>query len=221
MENNKKQILEEIKRFKEVSKQNVDEGLLDDITDYLKSAWNSKPVEKVKDFFKDIVSGKKDGDSDSKETKSKIKDTTSKDDDFYREILSCIGAPDTKNNMQFFYAWRQSEGAKAKYNPFNTTKAKDNSTFYNCLKKDSSGKCVSGVRNYASRQDGINATCETLKLPYYSTILSQLQKGDVEPKVIASNFSELKTWGTGELVAKVVDSYENGATPNPPSIETV
>jgi hypothetical protein len=217
MNNKEKEILEEIKRFKEVSKQNLNEGIIDDITDYLKSAWKSKPVEKVKDFFKGIMSGddeKHDGD------KKEIKGISTTDDEFYEDILSCIGAPKTKSNMEFFYAWRQSEGAKAKYNPFNTTKLKDNTTFYNCLKRDSSGNCVSGVRNYNSRQDGIDATCETLKLQYYSTILSQLRKGDVPASTIASNFSELETWGTGRLVAKVVDSYEKGATPNPPKIET-
>ena len=229
MENNKKQILEEIKRFKEVSKQNVDEGLLDDITDYLKSAWNSKPVEKVKDFFKDIVSGKKDG--DSKETKSKIKDTTSKDDDFYREILNCIDAPDTKNNMQFFYAWRQAESGTAKFNPFNTTYKISNDTgmcYYNCL-KDGKGyqeiDCKTcpkgtnpGVKSYSTSQYGLEATVSTLRSKKYACIVGFLRKGDVAPEKIANDcLSELETWGTGEGVAKVL----GGKKIDPPPIEGI
>lgn len=143
----------------------------------------------------------------------------SSDDDFYKSILSCIGAPATVENMKFLYAWRQAEGGTAKYNPFNTSRKKQNATFYNCLSKDSSGKCISGVKNYSTKEDGIQATCETLKLPMYSELVNQLKSGTHSANELAkNNLTALKTWGTGELIAKVLSSYKEGSKPNPPSI---
>jgi len=126
------------------------------------------------------------------------------DDEVYEAILTGVGAPITKENMKFMYAWRQGEGAKAAFNPFNTTKKKEKSTFYNCLSRKNN-KCVGGVRNYSSQQEGIDATIETLKLSYYTCITDGL-KNDIGAKKIARQCkSALKTWGTGELVAKVLD----------------
>jgi hypothetical protein len=140
------------------------------------------------------------------------------DDDFYKAILNCIGAPITKENMKFLYAWRQAEGGSARNNPFNTTKNKTNSTFYNCLSKDSLGNCKSGVKNYQTKQDGVEATCETLKLPMYKSLLDQLKSGNSTAEEMSNNQQALKTWGTGNLIAKVVKGYSDGSKPNPPSI---
>jgi len=137
------------------------------------------------------------------------------DDEVYEAILTGVGAPITKENMKFMYAWRQGEGAKAAFNPFNTTKKKEKSTFYNCLSRKNN-KCVGGVRNYSSQQEGIDATIETLKLSYYTCITDGL-KNDIGAKKIARQCkSALKTWGTGELVAKVLD----GNKLNPSAIPT-
>ncbi len=138
------------------------------------------------------------------------------DDEVYEAILTGVGAPITKENMKFMYAWRQGESAKAAFNPFNTTKKKEKSTFYNCLSRKD-GKCVGGVRNYSSQQEGIDATIETLKLSYYSCITDGL-KNDIGAKKIARQCkSALKTWGTGELVAKVLDGNKLSPSPIPTS----
>jgi hypothetical protein len=138
------------------------------------------------------------------------------DDDVYEAILTGVGAPITNENMKFMYAWRQGEGAKAAFNPFNTTKKKENSTFYNCLSRKD-GKCVGGVINYSNQQEGIEATIETLNLSYYSCITNGL-KNDIGAKKIARQCKDaLKTWGTGELVAKVLDGGKLSPSPIPTS----
>jgi hypothetical protein len=140
---------------------------------------------------------------------------TTTDDEFYKSILKGIGAPITGENMKFFYAWRQAEGGKARNNPFNTTQSKPGSTFYNCLKKGVSG-CKSGVRNYLSSQDGVDATVRTIKNGRYQNIINSLKSGDsAEKSALALKSSP---WGTGELALKVVRGYNSGSSPKPPKI---
>jgi hypothetical protein len=138
----------------------------------------------------------------------KILNRTTSDDEFYKKVLQCLGAKPTKGNMSFMYAWRQSEGGKATFNPFNTTKNMPGATIYNSHK----------VKNYQSMEDGVRATCETLKLGYYSDILNGL-KNDVGLYEL-SRMEGLKKWGTGKLLAKVADGYLAGATPKPGPIDT-
>jgi hypothetical protein len=138
----------------------------------------------------------------------KIPNRTTSDDEFYKKVLKCLGAEPTKGNMSFMYAWRQSEGGKATFNPFNTTKNIPGATIYNSHK----------VKNYQSMEDGVKATCETLKLGYYSDILNGL-KNDVGLYEL-SRMEGLKKWGTGQLLAKVADGYLAGATPKPGPIDT-
>jgi hypothetical protein len=141
----------------------------------------------------------------------KISEPSVSDKEFYEKILKGIGAPVTPQNMLFFYSWRQAEGAKATFNPFNTTKKMEKQSFWNCLKKKD-GKCVGGVKNYTSKEDGITATIETLNNGRYKCIVDGL-KNDIGAKKIA-RCSSLKTWGTGELVSKVL----NGSSIKPPEI---
>ena len=140
---------------------------------------------------------------------------TTTDDEFYKSILKGIGAPITDENMKFFYAWRQAEGGKARNNPFNTTQSKPGSTFYNCLKKGVSG-CKSGVRNYLSSQDGIDATVRTIKNGRYQNIINALKSGDSAEK--SAQALKSSPWGTGELALKVVRGYNSGSSPKPPKI---
>jgi peptidoglycan hydrolase-like protein with peptidoglycan-binding domain/predicted nucleotidyltransferase len=124
---------------------------------------------------------------------------------FYEEILKGIGAPITDENLKFFYAWRKAEGGKATNNPFNTTmnlKSDINKTNYNKI----------GVKNYSTPQYGVESTVKTLLNGRYSCIVNGL-KNDIGSEEI-SRCSDLKTWGTGELVAKVIDSGKL----NPPPI---
>jgi hypothetical protein len=122
------------------------------------------------------------------------------DDGFYREILRGIGAPVTANNMRLVYAWRQAEGGKASYNPFNTTQKMPGSTRYGTNKH--------GVQNYLYPRDGVKATVTTMKNGKYESILSLLRADadptDVAKAVIAS------PWGTKGLLLDVLAMYARG-----------
>ena len=128
------------------------------------------------------------------------------DKNFYMKLLESLGAPVSDENMKFMYAWRQAEGNGGKYNPFNTTWNMPGSTTMNSA----------GVRNYSSLEDGMVATIKTLKNGYYNCIVSGL-KDDIGASNIA-RCESLKTWGTGDLVGKVVASYNSGANPNVASL---
>lgn len=205
-----KKLITEEERVEIRNMHSLDETLFSDVLDKIKS---SDTVQNIKKKFEDLL-GIKLGDDETSDSDS-ISTTkpSSSDDEIYEKILKGIGAPVTNENMKFLYAWRQGEGAKAKYNPFNTTRKKGGTTFFNCLKKEN-GKCVAGVKNYKSEKEGIDATIETLKLDYYDCITDGL-KNDIGAKKIAKNCrTALKTWGTGDLVAKVLD----GNKLNPPAI---
>jgi len=194
-------IQEDIIRIKKLMNESeeLDEGLLDTIKDFLSRISKSEPVTKIKDKLKDIF------DIDGDETD--IAKITTSDDDFYDKVLDCLGAPKTYSNKLFFYAWRQAEGGTAKNNPFNTTYKRD-------LKKDQYDDYNSvGVKNYANRYIGIEATCKTLKIGKYSDIVDALKSGDAFDKI--DKMKSLKTWGTGDLLVKVANSYKEGSTPKP------
>ena len=117
------------------------------------------------------------------------------DKDFYTAILTGVGAPITDENLKFFYAWRKGEGGKATNNPFNTTFK---------LSKDSGMSDYNkvGVKNYSTPNYGIEATVKTLLLRYYTCIVDGL-KNDIGADKI-SKCESLKTWGTGDLVSRVL-----------------
>lgn len=144
----------------------------------------------------------------TKNLTSEVPNTVTNDDDFFKEILDCLGAPVTKDNMLFFYAWRQAEGGEATNNPFNTTKNRDGATPYKTN--------PDGVKNYPTIQDGIQATCDTLKLSYYTDIVDGL-KNDVGLYNL-SRMKSIYTWGTKRLLSQVADGYLMGATPKPSPI---
>ncbi len=123
------------------------------------------------------------------------------DKNFYAKLLENLGAPITEENMKFMYAWRQAEGKGGTYNPFNTTWNLPGSTTMNSA----------GVRNYKTIEDGLTATVKSLKNGRYDCIVNGL-KNDIGASNIA-RCESLKTWGTGDLVAKVVSSYNSGSSP--------
>lgn len=123
------------------------------------------------------------------------------DSNFYTKLLENLGAKPTEENLKFMYAWRQAEGNGGKYNPFNTTWKLPGSTDFNSA----------GVKNYKSLEDGMIATVKTLKNPRYSCIVDGL-KNDIGAAEIA-RCQSLKTWGTGDLVAKVISGYNSGSSP--------
>ena len=121
------------------------------------------------------------------------------DKKFYEQILNCVGAPITDENLKFLYAWRQAEGATANNNPFNTTMPFKNAIPY--------GKNTDGVKEYQTRQDGLEATCKTLNLSYYTCIVDGLIDDIGAERISTECNSALKTWGTHAttpLITKVL-----------------
>ena len=137
---------------------------------------------------------------------------TTPDDDIYKSVLSCIGAKPTKDNMLFMYAWRQAEHSlyekkpAAKNNPFNTTQPMNGATR---LKGN-----THGVKNYQTTQDGIRATCDTLKNGKYEEILKAFRNNEgLDALKKAVSYSP---WGTsGDLLSQVIDGYVDGYEPKP------
>lgn len=131
--------------------------------------------------------------------------TSAEDEEFYKAILTSLGANVTPEKMTFLKAWRQAEGARAKNNPFNTTKSmpEDGVTSYNSV----------GVKNYPTRQIGLDATVKTLSLPYYKELVAKLKDDNITAKELAET-DDLTVWGTGSLVSKVLA----GGKVSPPPI---
>lgn len=74
--------------------------------------------------------------------------------------------------IKWISAWTAGEGTKAKYNPLATTINWPNSTNFNSV----------GVKNFATRADGINATVRTLqgKFNGYEDIREGIRTNDAE-----------------------------------------
>jgi hypothetical protein len=162
----------------------------------------------LSNFFKKILGGgdSNDDTDDSQESSNNpetSKITNTNDEDFYKKLLQKLGAKTTDENLKFLYAWRQSEGKSGKYNPFNTTQSMPGSTNFNSV----------GVKNYASIDDGLNATIKTLNNGRYNCIVNGLKNSIGAKKITQDCSNELKTWGTGDLVAKVISGYDRGASP--------
>jgi len=109
-------------------------------------------------------------------------------------VLDGLGAPSDPNtpqglaNIGFLEAWRKAEGTAASYNPLATTLPLGDSTDFNSI----------GVQNYATPQDGVNATVKTL-LAGYPHVLGMLRVGG--PGAIADNtgvWADLNRWVSGK-----------------------
>lgn len=128
------------------------------------------------------------------------------DDAFYRAILEGIGAPVTNNNMAYLYAWRQAEGGKAAFNPFNTTQKAEGATNYNSV----------GVKNYTSAEQGVAATVKTITNGKYESIINSLKMD--KPPMETAEALVASPWGTSGLIKKVISGYEAGYSPKPHQI---
>jgi hypothetical protein len=131
--------------------------------------------------------------------------SSQEDEAFYEAILSSLGVQATPEKIKFLKAWRQAEGGRAKNNPFNTTMNMpvDGVTNYNSV----------GVKNYPDQQTGITATVKTLKLSYYTDLVTKLNNNNITAAELA-NTNSLYTWGTGAGVTRVL----SGKSVDPPPI---
>jgi len=143
-------------------------------------------------------------------------------DDVYKKILSGIGSKVTEEKLKFMRAWRQAEDGQtpsvSHNNPFNTTQPMEggeNKSPINCLRDgegvspNPDGSCpdgfVRGVRSYKDINVGIQATIKTLTNGYYPNLLKKLQTDNITAAELADT-ADLKTWGTGSLIAKILQT---------------
>ena len=141
------------------------------------------------------------------------------DKPFYEAVLRGLEAPITPNTLALIYAWRQTEGGKATYNPFNTTKKMPGSTRYKTN--------VANVQNYLTPQQGVDATVATMLLPHYTSVI-QLLRADATPVDVA-NAIIASPWGTKGLLLDVLRMYGRGkvvvnpiaTVPGAPAISTL
>jgi hypothetical protein len=114
-----------------------------------------------------------------------------RDDAFFADVLRGIGAPVNSATLSVLKAWSAFESGtmrnnpdSASWNPLNSTLPADGATSFNSI----------GVRNYASRDQGVRATIATLKSKshYYDGVLSALRSSNAElamREIVASPWS--------------------------------
>ena len=148
---------------------------------------------------------------------------------FYQDILKQLNTKVTCEKMMFFFAWRSGESSKSTYNPFATTYKDSNNEgcYYNCLKNGVGYKTIGcrtcptgtfpGVKNYKTYESGLNATVKTLTNGRYKNVVSKLKNDNITAIEIASEKSELITWGTGGLVIEIL-KYNKTLKPKPISV---
>ncbi len=137
-------------------------------------------------------------------------------DKFASDIIRGLGLTPTPERLLFMLSWFQAEGMKSEadnvaYNPLATTLKTPNSTFYNCLKKDSEGNCLIGVQDYPDYHTGLYATLKTLNQSDYANIRKLLHDN---PSAIAESDTGLekdfRTWGTTYDLFKKVYASKGG-----------
>ena len=115
--------------------------------------------------------------------------------DFAVALLNKLEAPVTPKTIAFISAWCQQEGTKAVNNPM--------ATKYSHGMKGISNFSSVGVKNYATFDQGVEATANTLKLHYYPQILKAIRSGNPELSISAK--SEWKTYiGDGDYSQKLL-----------------
>jgi len=86
--------------------------------------------------------------------------------DFAEDVLLTGGWPQHLNNHVALVAWMEGENTLAKYNPFATSHPMDGATDFNS----------SGVKNYVSFSQGVQATVDTIRLARYAEIVKNLEE---------------------------------------------
>jgi hypothetical protein len=125
--------------------------------------------------------------------------TEAQTNQFYTDVLKQLGAKPTSGNLVFIYAWRQAEGAKATYNPWNTTQGLGGSTNYNTIP----------VQNYLTYNDGITSSVKTLNNGKYPNIIKAFQKGIPDQKqaqLLAALLQTKSSWSP-QKVTTLINSW--------------
>lgn len=116
------------------------------------------------------VKGEGSEDSSEVSIKGAVKTSDTETVNFFKKVLKKLGAPETAGNLIFLKAFRQAEGGKATWNPFNTTQKMDGATNYN----------DKGVKNYKTQSNGVDATYKTLTNGLYPNLVKALKGGIVD-----------------------------------------
>jgi hypothetical protein len=110
---------------------------------------------------------------------------------FLTDVLKGIGISNPNSyQIQFMKSWRQKEGGKSAFNPFNSTLTRNGSLPNNY-------NFGYPVQNYTSRAQGLEATISTIKESQYSSLISSIKniknETDIDKSMIVLNNSQ---WGT-------------------------
>ncbi len=121
-------------------------------------------------------------------------------------FLAAIGARFRWNLaywLPFGREWAKWEGCNAAFNPLATTQPHAGATSWNSV----------GVKEYASFQDGVDATVETLDprtyggIDYYPEIRAAIERQSLEGRR-ALVAAELRTWGTTGFANLVENGWD-------------
>jgi len=123
---------------------------------------------------------------------------------FYSAVLQRITAPVNTENLRACHAWQHAEGGLAKNNPWNTTQAMPNATWYNSF--GSSGQYH--VLNYPTEESGIEATVKTLNNGHYATIVAAFRVGNNGLAVCKA--VDYSVWGTHLAERSYTGMYGGG-----------
>lgn len=92
-----------------------------------------------------------------------------------RDLCDALLAPGTSFNARALVAQAQAEGGDAHFNPLNTTLELAGATAFNTIRL--AGAATIHVWNYATYEDGIEATRRTLMQANFSVLLHALRDG--------------------------------------------
>lgn len=124
--------------------------------------------------------------------------------DWAKSFLRWGSFPITDHNLWALVAWESAEGGYfdsqgvwhpgAIWNPLNTTQKMQGSWDYNWVH----------VQNYASEEDGLNATLKTIKASGhgYEKIVQGLKTDDLAVNTLKA--VEASDWGTGGLAVRIL-----------------
>lgn len=113
---------------------------------------------------------------------------------FFTALIRGLGMEPTPWRLEFFRTWAKFENTGAGYNPLATTRtAPDVAVHSNWNDNDGVP-----VKNYASFDDGVRATLQTLRLSYYTLVLESLR----QQKILAGAGDQLRKWGTMGFAAQ-------------------
>jgi hypothetical protein len=133
--------------------------------------------------------------------------------DWAKSFLRALGAPVVRNNMIVVVAWEAAEGTNATWNPLATTMGAEGASNFNEV----------GVKNYLSKEQGVDASIRTLTRPGlgYEAVLDGLERG--APPMETAHAIQQSLWchgcaeggyviGIVPAVEKYYDQYANGAS---------